>query len=143
MLENFKDEISFVLASLRVSHNRLFRTKFSSRHPWDRRPTNNTEPRICNQATAVVKRGEEEEEEESPPSENSGSQVDDMGEPRRARESGSSVKSPSSAVVRLNKCTRKYLIQVRVGRSDVHELFHFCALKLRFFPHKKHHTDVC
>lgn len=55
--ENFKDEISFALGYVSpppAIYNRLFgrRTKFSSRHPWDRRATNNTEVRICNQATA-------------------------------------------------------------------------------------------
>jgi len=54
--ENFKNEISFALGYVSPSavYNRLFgrRTKFSSRHPWDRRVTNNTEVRICNQATA-------------------------------------------------------------------------------------------
>lgn len=54
--ENFKDEISFALGyvSSPAVYNRLFgrRTKFSSRHPWDCRATNNTELRICNQATA-------------------------------------------------------------------------------------------
>jgi len=54
--ENFKDKISFALgyASPPAVYNRLFgrRTKFSSHHPWDRRATNNTEVRICNQATS-------------------------------------------------------------------------------------------
>lgn len=56
-VENFKDEISFALGYVSPqlpSTTNVFgrRTKFSSRHPWDRRATNNTEVRICNQATA-------------------------------------------------------------------------------------------